>query len=216
MTDWEEAKNLYTEEIAKIYNLPPAVFSPTGTWKGDIEPIPPADPEPLPEHLCGNCRRDWHNVPLTETVAGMYYGLFFDEDYDPNKDVSRVVCPGSDCCGPAVNFRGYRTGTIITSAWSSSPWVTYHDASPVEKTYANIKTLNQLMGKEWFDANPDLAGEGWHDIGTLAEDTVQQAALEAAPKAIEMKHKPPEPIGFDFSGWDGKPAYYTYMKGKKK
>lgn len=60
------------------------------------------EPEPVPENLCGNCRRDWHSIPLSKDVAYMWDNCVFPEEYDPEKDNSRIVCPGSDSCGPIM------------------------------------------------------------------------------------------------------------------
>lgn len=196
---------------------------------------------PLPEALCGNCRRDWHEAPLTEVVARMWDSANFDEDYDLEKDDSRVLCPGSDCCGPAVKpasltYSTAPTGTILSGLLTWPEPEPY--PNPVLKMYDGMwELINPSYGYvEHFTPSPwEYKGKGddlvqaildeainlavecktWHP-----EDTYKpypQAASEAVPKAIEMEHKAPVAPGFDFSHINDVPGYYQPpKKGKKK
>jgi hypothetical protein len=209
----------------------------------------PLGPYTVPYSLCGNCRRDRHEYPLTQVVADMWESVAFDEDYDPDTDVSRIVCPGSDVCGPARTFDrhgaygGYYTNTIYSFTLSTDVsaqkcWDSFNvDLGKLpsfpswnlsSESGWTIDAIQQL--KDQWTYKPAAQGAPWvvfHDeayafkqehVGEWIDDfaPVSQAALEAAPKAIEMAHKVPEPPGYDFSGWNGKPALYTYMKRKKK
>lgn len=219
--------NIYTDPGPYAYSL------------GGMVP-PPPDGKPLPESMCGNCRRDRHDHPLTEAVARMFDSTDFDEDYDPAKDDSPIVCPGSDCCGPPRPPAPYRNPYGIGS-WSLSkaPWMMYpgegvvapqkfanvvaiadellgswgyheHFApspTPLEKTQTIVEgilaSIPSLNAYTWL---PAVVDEGSHEY--------EQAALEAAPKAIE--HKAPESPGYDFSGINAAPSYPSVLNGKKK
>lgn len=191
---------------------------------------------PVPDSLCGNCRRDRHEYPLTENVAQMWQSVTFNEDYDPDTDVSRIVCPGSDVCGPVAapkspsNY-GWSTNSSMefinkVLAWPEPYLPSVKWEMNIGSTW-NIDAVQELKDQWTYKAGHTvdyMAFDGTSQLFTLSEDEkipeafapIPQAALEAAPKAIEMAHKVPEPPGFDFSGWNGKPALYTYMKRKKK
>lgn len=218
----------------------PGVYYHTSSGAGNFGGRVSRDPPPVPESLCGNCRRDWHDAPLTEDVARMWEGCAFSEDYDPAADVSRIVCPGSECYGPPVMtkpqrneysygesfpigpswqeimtagipspkfslfdkfFKKLEWPTLDVSSWMA-PWSFEPEPSPIESLQKTLTDMENI-----------LTGLG---LPPADEETCQQAAIAAAPKAIEMAHQIPQPPGFDFSGWNGKPALYTYMKGKKK
>lgn len=240
---------------------------------------PYAVPATIPESMCGNCRRDWHEAPLTERVARMYDQLAFDEDYDPAADTSPIVCPGSEYCGPIAPPASYYRGSGF--GWSSLPAVSMDEAYPpswITQMYDSVaksidqETLKVLLGPHWKSANPSfgfgaysqyvehfgpkpwtfepepppsekllkkmqnmqdviqiLMGDepplevktSFPDIKYAKEwpfidDGVPQAAIEAAPKAVEMDHKPPVSAGFDFSHVKDVPGYYQPPKRKKK
>lgn len=213
---------LNAKEIA-AYQLPDGFAS--GTY---MPPDIPDWQESLPESMCGNCRRDWHSVPLTETVAGMYDGLSFDEGYDPVGDVSRLVCPGSDCCGPALpklpsrSFGMSSSFSVTTSpsakwtliggnalTWTGTALIqdwAYDTATVPSWDYAPI-TDDHLVAL-LQESLPPITVTPW----LPGDDVLQEAASEVAPKAIEMAHKPPVSTGFDFTGFPG----YQPPKGKKK
>lgn len=225
---------LNAKEIA-AYQLPDGFAS--GTY---MPPDIPDWQESLPESMCGNCRRDWHSVPLTETVAGMYDGLSFDEGYDPVGDVSRLVCPGSDCCGPALP-RGTRppvmgpagswgkimmTGETLWKSTDNITWTVTGDSTYTVTITGTGTVLTQdgayatATVSSWDPTTDDhlvaLLQESLPPITVTpwlpGDDVLQEAASEVAPKAIEMAHKPPVSTGFDFTGFPG----YQPPKGKKK
>jgi hypothetical protein len=173
-----------------------------------VSPFPPAveEAQPLPESMCGNCRRDWHDFPLTEVVARMWNSVTFSEDYDPESDDSRVVCPGSECCGPAVSLPA-RGGWGYASLGSGSVVGEKITFSLVPLDFP----IHEFLLPWTFESLPDIAVSTWLPGD---EGTIQQAALEAAPKAIE--HKPPVSPGFDFSGFKDVPGHYQAPKRKRK
>lgn len=214
-------------------------------WAGDKDwkpapyapPYSPSDPGTIPDSLCPNCRRDRHDYPLTETVAEMWKSLAFDEGYDPDNDDSRIVCPGSDVCGPVVYTStrmtpGYYTTTVSTmftsdamkKYWESfsfdteslkvklwtADWSPKWELSPAASW--TIDELNELKGGFQLAkyTYPDTSTVTANDLYAFAP--VDQAAIEAAPKQIE--YEAPQPVGFDFSNI--KSAYPTYPTGKKK
>lgn len=196
----------------------------------------------VPEGLCGNCRRDWHEVPLTEAVARMWDSVAFDETYDPATDVSRIVCPGSECCGPVIN---YRRASSYSYPGTNSAWIDISvDVSPLSKMVSNLESIFSSF-HHVFDPSlwlpspaPDLSSWQWFDeahqsvdgfdtdklfadlkeLGSFTwspyEAAPMLAALEAAPKTVDTAHKPPVSPGFDFS--DFKLDSYQPPKGKKK
>jgi hypothetical protein len=219
--------------------MPQPQYHPGGLVAHDViigGAIP--DPTPIPEHLCPNCRRDWHQVPLTESVARMCDGLSFDEGYDPGTDVSRVVCPGSEFYGPAVQFKAERNppgwGPSWTELSGAGPYsypeyfvqqsysYTLHELQKIltwpnpllpgvpDEPWTFESNIESIVMDELKDAFPAITVKTW----LPGDEDIQQAAIEAAPKAIEMAHKPPKSAGFDFS--DFNTPEYSYPKGKKK
>lgn len=226
-----------------VSNGPPYEYGKDWFSGGYIEP----ESESIPESMCPNCRRDWHEVPLTETVARMWDSCRFDADYDPDADDSAVLCPGSECCGPA---RRSLSPLTHPGSWTYQ----YQEVFEYQEVFAgpslvqkvnqklfNMQEIWQIYGLDdlgikadtWFP-NWTYAGPTYDEasksleqlksaVSTASEksswlpgfENIQQAAIEAAPN-IDMEHKQPQPVGFDFSGWDGKPAYYTYMKKRRK
>lgn len=215
------------ESIAKMNPL---------TWATG-GPVARPDPQSVPDALCGNCRRDRHEYPLTENLAQMWENVAFDEDYDPDTDVSRIVCPGSDVCGPLPitvsisnsSWTGYETGFIKKMLTWTEPYLppikweislgSTWNIDKVQELKDNwtYKTLGAIENYIQFDEPLEL--KTWYpdikDVGDIFSSVpLEQAALEAAPKAIEMAHKVPEPPGYDFSSM--KTDYPPYPTGKKK
>lgn len=113
LQDLSYSTQQWTQEI---HANPP--FTYTGSSFTDI-PMP--EPRPLPDGICGNCRRDWHEAPLTRTVARMWDDITFDEDYDPDADDSPLVCPGSECCGPVADYRSrHSNGAYTVTSWTAA------------------------------------------------------------------------------------------------
>jgi hypothetical protein len=50
--------------------------------------------------MCPHCGRDWHPGPLTADVEMMLRQHLFRSDYDPETDVSPIVCVGAEYHGP--------------------------------------------------------------------------------------------------------------------
>lgn len=166
-----------------------------------------SDPQPIPDALCPNCRRDRHDFPLSERVAEMWKSLAFT-DYDPADDVSRIVCPGSDVCGPALAQPNRWTINALQSlkGWGMA-------MAPADITQWTYESASGYATDIYaFDEALSMAAYTWLPEEKLPEAfaPVPQAAIEAAPKQLE--HLAPQSPGFDFTEFKTDPLY----PGKKK
>lgn len=98
------------------------------------------------------CGRDIHPSPLSETVAGFYAKHSFPEDYDPETDLSPIVCPGSFTEGPVrpLERKPGVTLTFLNNTWQA----------------INTLTMEPLKVEQWHEGN------GWKVVGTLADEGI--------------------------------------------
>jgi hypothetical protein len=63
---------------------------------------------------CPHCDRDYHPEPLTQAVADMLAAHTFDPNYNPDTDITNIVCVGANYHGPN-RPDGYARGGPVTS-----------------------------------------------------------------------------------------------------
>ena len=115
-------------------------------------------------NLC-RCGRDEHEAPLSRTVAGFYDNHSFSGSYDPENDLSPIVCPGT-----------WTEGPLRPNSRPTGNWTITFEPGEFSKSYHAVMQQSVDYGSSWVtkwvgDESLKMTAHTWmpfNDPGVLA------------------------------------------------
>ncbi len=141
---------------------------------------------------CWHCGREWHGLPITQRIAGMYARRTYDEGYSLAEDDSPVLCHGSDFIGPMPRPRGPRI-TAVTIGSSTPPnWIDQAIAAASAFIEDVTRTIVGLPPEPTQVQFCDVNFDRWY---TAQDVTNWQWSDDRARARFQLVGPPPVPAG---------------------